>query len=238
MFRRIVPLISVLLVASAARAADADLDEAAHKIVERTNRFRQDQKRDPLKTNEQLTATARDFAAWMAKNGKFAHDADGKQPWDRAKAHGYEYCEVAENIAYASRETGFDTDQLVTDFIDGWEKSPGHRKNMLDPDLTEIGVGVARSAENGAYYGVQVFGRPRSLRIEFRVANRAGTAVKYKVGDQNYELQPRMFTTHELCKPADMSLLAADGSVVEKVRPANGERFAVTDKQGLKLIKD
>src|SRR5262249_11206437 len=86
MFRGIIQLIAAMSVAPFALAADADLDDVAQKIIERTNRFRQDQKRDPLTTNEQLTATARDFAAWMAKNGKFAHDADGKQPWDRAKA--------------------------------------------------------------------------------------------------------------------------------------------------------
>ena len=238
MFRRIIPLLAVTLIAPAARAADADFDQAARQIIERTNRVRQEQHCNPVAGNAQLMATARDFAVWMASTDFYGHEADGRQPWGRAKAHGYDYCEVAENIAYAWRSNGFGTDDLVKEFVGGWEKSPGHRRNMLDPDMTETGVAVARSADTGLYYAVQVFGRPRSLRIEFRIANRAGVAVKYKVGDQAYDLPPRVTMTHELCRPADVTLLAADGSAATKVRPANGARFAVSNDRGLKLVKE
>ena len=27
--------------------------------------------------------------------------------------------------------------------VDGWMTSPGHRRNMLDPNYTHIGIGVA-----------------------------------------------------------------------------------------------
>jgi uncharacterized protein YkwD len=214
--------------------AGSALDPASQQIVDRTNRFRQDEKRSPLTVNDKLTATARDFAAWMAATDMYGHEADGRHPWDRAKAQGYEYCLVSENIAYAWRTGGYETEPLVTQFVEGWQKSPGHRKNMLDADVTEIGVGVARSADTGLYYGVQVFGRPKSLKIEFRIANRAGEAVKYKVGDQGYELRPRVIMTHEVCRPTDVTVFSTT------VRPANGERYAVTRAEGgeLKLVKE
>jgi uncharacterized protein YkwD len=237
LMRRVL-FLTALLIPSTAFGADADFEQVARQIVDRTNQFRREQQRPPLTVDVRLTATARDFADWMAATDFYGHEADGRQPWDRAKAQGYEYCEVAENIAYAWRTDGFSAEQLVKEFVEGWEKSPGHRKNMLNPDLTEIGVAVARSPDTGLYYAVQDFGRPRSLRIEFRVANQAGVAVRYKVGDKTYDLPPRVIMTHELCKPGDVTLLAADGSVATTVRPANGDRLAVTRQdEGLKLEK-
>ncbi len=230
--RRVAILLLAALTAPAAHGqappAGPDLDQTARLIIDRTNRFRQDQHRSPVTVNEQLSAAARDFAAWMAATDLYGHEADGRHPWDRARAHGYDYCLVAENIAYVWRSAAFSTDALAAEFVQGWEKSPGHRKNMLDPDVTETGVGVARSADTGLYYAVQLFGRPKALRIEFQITNRAGAAVKYKVGDQTYDLQPRTIMTHELCRPADVAVLAADGSVAATVKPANGERYAVT----------
>ncbi|HEX4590793.1 MAG TPA: CAP domain-containing protein [Gemmataceae bacterium] len=238
MLRRIALVLVAVLVVSAARGAEPDFDRVARLIVERTNQFRADNHRPPLTVNAQLMATAREFADWMAATDLYSHEADGRQPWDRAKAKGYEYCEVAENIAYAWRSNGFSADDLLKEFVEGWEKSPPHRKNMLDPDLTEIGVAVARSPDTGLYYAVQDFGRPRSLRIEFRVVNQAGVAVRYKVGDKTYDLQPRVVMTHELCRPAELTLLATDGSTAATARPANGERFVVTRDPDLKLVKE
>jgi uncharacterized protein YkwD len=227
--------VAAVLIAPTARGADVDFEQVAKQIVDRTNQFRREQQRPPLTVNVTLTATAREFADWMAATDLYGHEADGRHPWDRAKAHGYAYCEVAENIAYVWRSKPFTADELVTEFIQGWEKSPGHRRNMLDPDLTELGVAVARSPDTGLYYAVQDFGRPRSLMIEFRVTNRAGAAVKYKVGDKTYDLQPRVVMTHELCRPAEVTLLAADGTAAATVRPATGDRFAVRDG---KLMKE
>jgi uncharacterized protein YkwD len=229
--------VAILLVCVAATQAQTppagpDLDQVARQIVDRTNRFRQEQQRPPLTVNDKLAATARAFAAWMAATDMYGHEADGRQPADRAKAHGYDYCLVAENIAYAWRTMGFTTEELVAQFVGGWEKSPGHRKNMLDPDMTETGVGVARSADTGLYYAVQLFGRPKALKIEFRVTNRAGVAVKYKVGDQVYESQPRTIMTHEVCRPEEVALLTGNGTAAATVRPANGERYTIVRTDG------
>jgi uncharacterized protein YkwD len=42
----------------------------------------------------------------------------------------------------------------------GWMDSPGHRRNILDKDFTEIGVAVGYSVDGRPYY-CQVFGRPQ-----------------------------------------------------------------------------
>ena len=52
-------------------------------------------------------------AAYMAKSGKFDHDADGRQPAQRIAAKGYRYCMVAENIAYEFSSRGFASSELA-----------------------------------------------------------------------------------------------------------------------------
>jgi uncharacterized protein YkwD len=96
----------------------------------------------------------------MAATGRFAHDADGKRPWDRARDHGYSWCLVGENIAYRYMSRHFLAHELAEDFVKGWKDSAGHRKNMVDDSMVHIGVAVARSPATGGYYAVQVFGRP------------------------------------------------------------------------------
>ena len=60
---------------------------------------------------------------------------------------------IGENIA-----GGYQTPEEV---VDGWMHSEGHRKNILHPDFTELGVGYAYE-ENSQYkyYWVQIFRRP------------------------------------------------------------------------------
>ena len=139
-----------------------DLGEVKKLIVEETNQLRREHGLPELKVNEDLSQSARYFAGFMARTDKYGHTADGKQPWDRTADHGYESCMVAEKIAWEYNPAGFATRDLAGALVRGWEHSPPHRKNMLDPDLEEIGVGVAHSKETGRYYAVQDFGRPRS----------------------------------------------------------------------------
>jgi uncharacterized protein YkwD len=43
--------------------------------------------------------------------------------------------------------------------MDGWKNSPGHRRNLLLAQVTEIGVGAAKG-RSGRWYFVQLFGSP------------------------------------------------------------------------------
>ena len=36
--------------------------------------------------------------------------------------------------------------------MDSWMNSPGHRKNILNPDFEYIGVGLARGGSYGIYW--------------------------------------------------------------------------------------
>jgi uncharacterized protein YkwD len=206
-----------------------DFQQAVKLIIDKTNEFRRQDGKEPVKPNDQLTKTAQYFADFMARTDEYGHEADGKKPADRAKEHGYEYCIVLENIAYLYHSTGFSAQELGEKFFEGWKNSAGHRKNMLDPDVTETGVAVARSAESGYYYAVQMFGRPKSLSIQFQIANQSDSTVSYQIGEQKFDLEPRYIRMHERCRPEELVLKWPEDAKQkeETVRPAGGDKFIV-----------
>lgn len=197
-----------------------DLPQTEIAIVEMTNAFRKENRLGDLKPNALLAAAARGFAEYLAKTGKFAHEADGREPQQRAEAQGYRYCLVAENLALNLDSRGFGSRQLAREAVEGWKASPGHRANMLQAGVTEIGVAVAQAPDqNPKYISVQLFGRPESLRIKFSVENRTGSPVRYALGGEAHALPARTIVTLTVC---DASLLTFE-------KAGAGARFDIRD---------
>jgi len=223
--RLLVFLIAVALAAAGAPAFSQqrapDPGEVAERAVGLTNDFRAQEGRRKVVVNEKLRAAARYFAGYMAKSGRFSHEADGSNPAARAKQQGYEYCIVSENIAYRYSSTGFTTRELAAGFVEDWEHSPGHRKNMLEPEVTETAVAVA-GGKAGHYYAVQMFGRPLAQSIKFSIANRSTTVVRYRVEDGTFSIAPRQTRTHQNCRSSAIELEGAG-----KVTPKNGDSYAI-----------
>lgn len=67
-------------------------------------------------------------------------------------------------------------DQVARDSVEGWLESPLHRRNLLDPEFTHVGFGVAIGP--GGTYVTQLLGaRPfRRLRAEARPETREESA--------------------------------------------------------------
>jgi uncharacterized protein YkwD len=104
----------------------------------------------PLVWNEQLEKAAKGHAEDMADRNYFNHKSkDGRNIQDRIINAGYGYkgfrsYAVGENIAFGQ--------QSIDEVQDGWFKSPGHCKNLMNPDFKEIGVATSKK------YWVQDFG--------------------------------------------------------------------------------
>ena len=159
----------VLLAAAAAAAAPLpDLARAETMVLESTNAFRRQQSVDPVALDPTLESAAREFARFMARSDKYGHEADGRQPADRARRQGYDYCVISENIAYQYDSGGFETSRLAESLFEGWKRSAGHRRNMLDADVTQAAVAIARSEKTGRYYAVQLFASPRASCAHLR----------------------------------------------------------------------
>ena len=149
---------------AAAREAPSqpELARVESIVVARTNEFRREEGRSALAGHAKLTTAAREFALFMARTGKYSHEADGRTPRERIEAHGYRWCMVAENISYQFSSTGFATGELASRLVDGWKRSADHRANMLDRDAVHTAVAVARSPRTGYFYAVQLFAGPRT----------------------------------------------------------------------------
>ena len=209
------------------------LDRAVTEIVTQTNLFRAANKRDKVEVSPKLREAATEFARYMARTDRYGHEADGNPPQGRAEKHGYKYCLIAENIAYVFASEGFSTDQLADQFVNSWKNSPPHRRNMLEPDVVDVGVGVAQSADTGVFYAVQMFGRPQSMRIEFSVANETEQTVSYRLGTTEFTLPPRYVRTHERCRPTELRFatnhdFAPTAKIAEQsFRPKNRSQYTV-----------
>ena len=121
------------------------------EIIRLTNQERQKAGLAPLAENATLDNVAENYAALMAQRQQLSHDIDGTSSGDRLTAAGYRWSSCAENIAENYADAGA--------VVQGWMNSPGHRANILDPNVTQIGVGVAYSS-TGVPYHCQVFAQP------------------------------------------------------------------------------
>ncbi len=215
-----------------------DIPKAEVAIIAQTNVFRRAQKLADLKPNAELTRAARLFAQYLAKTGKFAHEADGRQPWDRTKAAGYKHCSVAENLSMNLDSRGFTSAKLATEAMEGWKASPGHRANLVRREVTEIGVGIARApTADPKYIAVQLFGRPESLKYAFQIENRSGETVTYKALGRSKTIPARSLVTLTVCEEGDVVFERAGGwfsnpGVIGQFKAKAGAIYRITDAPG------
>lgn len=128
-----------------ARFTTADL------LVKLTNDERTKAGLKPLTTSKVLTDVAYAHAGNMAAKKEMNHTLDGKSPAQRVADAKYDKRYGGENISF-----GYATPDAA---LVAWMNSAGHRKNILNPEFTAIGVGIRMSADGVPYY-CQVFGRP------------------------------------------------------------------------------
>jgi hypothetical protein len=133
------------------------------EVVRYTNEFRSAHGLPPLTLNPVLSVAAQARAVDMKAHQYFAHHNPntGEGPSEAIEAVGYVAKVSAENIAKGS----WRSDRAL---VQGWIDSPGHRANILNPEVREIGIGLVRDGGIAAgrpvahLYAVQLFGRPLS----------------------------------------------------------------------------
>ncbi|SDM49314.1 CAP domain-containing protein [Allokutzneria albata] len=132
--------------------AEADPAAEAQRVLDLTNGHRAAAGCPALTLNPQLTASAQGHSEDMARHNYFSHTGkDGSSPGDRIARAGYHGRAWAENIAAGYR----DSDIAVRE----WMNSPGHRRNILNCDLRELGVGyVSQPGTRYTRYWTQNFG--------------------------------------------------------------------------------
>lgn len=125
------------------------------KVIDQTNKKRQELGLTPLKYNSLLSQSATKKAQDMFTNNYWAHTSPtGTTPWDFIKSIGYKYSAAGENLA----RDFYDTDSLIK----AWMNSPTHRDNIVNSKYQEIGIGVVNGTLGGVKTTlvVQHFGTP------------------------------------------------------------------------------
>jgi uncharacterized protein YkwD len=135
-----------------------DLARVRTDLLARINRLRRGTAAPQLAANYHLDVAAQRHAEDMLARSYFAHRSpDGTSVRERARAAGYEWAAIGENLALGQR--------TIDEAVEGWMKSAGHRENILDSRFTDSGVGLAigRDPRSGEYriLWVQTFGSPR-----------------------------------------------------------------------------
>jgi hypothetical protein len=125
-------------------------------LVDLTNQNREEEGLYQLKRNPLLDQAAKLKAEDMASKEYFAHTSpEGVTPWYWFDLVGYDYLYAGENLAV----NFFDS----SDIDQAWMESPKHKKNIINKNFSEIGIGLA----NGRYknketiFVVQLFGTPK-----------------------------------------------------------------------------
>lgn len=115
------------------------------QVIELTNQERAKQGLKPLQADAKLSDVARKKSADMRDQGYFSHQSPTYgSPFNMMKQFGIQYSAAAENIAAGQSSA----DAVVK----AWMESPGHRKNILNPDMTHIGVGYVSGGSYGNYW--------------------------------------------------------------------------------------
>ncbi|MES2986018.1 MAG: CAP domain-containing protein [Patescibacteria group bacterium] len=115
----------------------------------------------PLVLNKKLSNSAVAKVEDMFALQYFEHDSPaGKTAADLVREQGYVYQSVGENLALGD----FGTDQKL---VEAWMNSPLHRKNILNPKFSELGLAVARGTFKGdmQWLAVQHFGKPAPVCV-------------------------------------------------------------------------
>ena len=115
-----------------------------------TNQARVDNGLAPFSWSVQLAAVAEAHSQDMCDRDFFAHiNPDGLTPFDRMHEAGLSFGFAAENIAYGSPDA-----QVIHD---GWMNSPGHRANILNGNLRQLGIGYVPCSGTKMHYWTQAF---------------------------------------------------------------------------------
>jgi uncharacterized protein YkwD len=170
-------------------------------VIENTNQQRVAAGFDPLVENQDLDRVAARKLADMFEQQYFEHvNPQGIGPSDLAKAEGYQYIVVGENLALGN----FKDDKAL---VEAWMNSPGHRANILHKGFQEIGVAVGQGMFEGhrTWLAVQSFGTPLAVcpspsaatAREIEQAKRAIEQLKAELQAEQENLEPDRYASRQ-----------------------------------------
>ncbi|HEY1804909.1 MAG TPA: CAP domain-containing protein [Terracidiphilus sp.] len=157
-------LAAAQIAAQGSNPGSGNLQAEARQIFALTNQARAQAGVGPVEWDPALAAAALAHCRRMAREGPIAHQYGGEADLtERAAQAGARFSVIEENVA-----VGPSPDAIQ----EGWMQSPGHRANLLSPDVDRVGVAVV--AARGELYAVTDFSRGveqlSATEVEARIA--------------------------------------------------------------------
>ncbi|ETI47392.1 hypothetical protein F441_08383 [Phytophthora nicotianae CJ01A1] len=124
------------------------------EMLSRINAYRSQNGLPGLSIDNRLVNAAAFHSQDQANNCKMQHaGSNGSRLGDRIKAQGYNFNMAAENVAAGQKS--------VEEVMNSWWNSPGHRANLLNKNVENVGFAkvVNNGCSNYATYWTQDFGR-------------------------------------------------------------------------------
>lgn len=154
--------------ASAQRAAPGPQPAAAEELFALANQSRAQAGAGPLKWDRGLSQAAMRHCEWMVREGEISHRYGGEPDLtERAAAGGAHFSLIEENIALGP---------YPASIHDGWMHSPGHRKNLLNPEVDRVGIAVIES--RGDMYAVADYSQGVAVLSASQVEAQIGGLVR------------------------------------------------------------
>ena len=132
-----------------------DVNALKQDIIDRTNALRKENGVAVLRVNDRLMQAAQVRADEMAAHTVYSHTRPDGRKFNTATDCPY----MAENIHRIADWT-MPNQTLAERAVADWSASTTHNKNMVNPKLSEIGVGLARGVNDTGdpcWYCVQLF---------------------------------------------------------------------------------
>lgn len=135
--------------------AQTDVATAKQDIIDRTNALRKENGVAALRVNDKLMQAAQVRADEMAAHTVYSHTRPNGGKFNTVTDCPY----MAENI-HRIADWVLSDQTLAERAVADWSASTTHNKNMVNPKLSEIGVGLARGVNDtgdSCWYCVQLF---------------------------------------------------------------------------------
>jgi len=130
-----------------------NVTEQERQMIDLVNRERQQNDLPPLQTDFEVTRVARIKSQDIVDNNYFSHYSPTYgSPFEMLDSFGVKYLHAGENLAGNNSVQNAHTALM---------NSSGHRKNILNPDFTHIGIGVKPSNRYGYVYTQMFISKPR-----------------------------------------------------------------------------
>lgn len=136
------------------------INEITKLIEQKTNTFRVEEGLLPLSHDNALEKNAKDYSESMQAAKRISHTStDGCGLTCRFARDEYKAYSWGENLATMGFSKKPSAEKIASFFMSEWEKSAGHRENLISPLFTNHGIGIAVSPTS--VYATVHFSKPR-----------------------------------------------------------------------------